>query len=178
MTQALISGDCLTLQKSGDHDWRAIGPQVGRALRAHLESGARFEPPALPKAGLINVAGILYGTTSAGGPKNWGTVFSVDLATGKYTVFANAHGISNTGALVRIGAELYGTAYAGGGSRQCGIIFSFDFKTGLQKIAYSFQGGADGANPAAGLIAVDGTLYGTTYYGGSLNDGTVFSYKP
>jgi uncharacterized repeat protein (TIGR03803 family) len=46
---------------------------------------------------------------------------------------------------------------------------------------YSFcgQGGTsctDGANPAAGLINVGGTLYGTTAGGGAENRGTVFSY--
>ena len=45
VTQALISGDCLTLQKSSDQTWQEIGRQVGRVLRAHLESGARFVPP-------------------------------------------------------------------------------------------------------------------------------------
>ena len=42
------------------------------------------------------------------------------------------------------------------------------------KSLYSFQGGADGANPQAGLTYVGGTLYGTTVFGGARNDGTVF----
>ena len=36
--------------------------------------------------------------------------------------------------------------------------------------------GSNGANPYAGLISVGGTLYGTTYGGGSAAGGTVFSY--
>jgi uncharacterized repeat protein (TIGR03803 family) len=39
-------------------------------------------------------------------------------------------------------------------------------------VLYAFKKGYD---PRAGLIEVDGTLYGTTYYGGSFHDGTVFS---
>ena len=44
---------------------------------------------------------------------------------------------------------------------------------------HSFAGGtADGANPYAGLLNVNGTLYGTTQNGGAYNGGTVFSITP
>jgi uncharacterized repeat protein (TIGR03803 family) len=43
-------------------------------------------------------------------------------------------------------------------------------------VLYGFQGGNDGAGPIAGLINVNGTLYGTTYGGG--RGGTVFSITP
>jgi hypothetical protein len=55
--------------------------------------------------------------------------------------------------------------------------------TGTEKVLYSF-GGGDGAYPLAGLINVNGTLYGTTYTGGSfscfhhLGCGTVFALTP
>ena len=42
-------------------------------------------------------------------------------------------------------------------------------------VVYSFQGGNDGAAPFSGMIAVDGTLYGTTYFGGTANLGTVYA---
>lgn len=46
-------------------------------------------------------------------------------------------------------------------------------------VLHKFTGGADGANPMAGLIAdQDGNLYGTTTYGGSFNYGTVFKLEP
>jgi uncharacterized repeat protein (TIGR03803 family) len=44
-----------------------------------------------------------------------------------------------------------------------------------ESVVYSFQGGSDGASPQAGLIALKGTLYGTTVVGGTQKDGTVFS---
>ncbi len=44
---------------------------------------------------------------------------------------------------------------------------------------YSFSG-PDGANPYYGTLAIDtnGNLYGTTYYGGAFNDGTVYEVTP
>src|ERR1700722_12387455 len=42
-------------------------------------------------------------------------------------------------------------------------------------LIHSFAGGADGANPYAGLVrGTDGYLYGTTSGGGAANLGTVF----
>ena len=40
---------------------------------------------------------------------------------------------------------------------------------------YRFTGGADGGNPNASLLEVNGTLYGTTAFGGSNGLRTVFS---
>lgn len=44
------------------------------------------------------------------------------------------------------------------------------------RLLYSFSGrGKNGANPYAGLIAVNGTLFGTTGYGGTMAVGTAFA---
>ena len=37
--------------------------------------------------------------------------------------------------------------------------------------------GSDGAGPSGDLVLSAGVLYGTTYYGGSSNAGTVFKVK-
>ncbi len=42
-------------------------------------------------------------------------------------------------------------------------------------LLYSFQGFPDGAVPTAGLVAMNGTLYGTTQVGGKGNAGSVFT---
>jgi uncharacterized repeat protein (TIGR03803 family) len=48
-----------------------------------------------------------------------------------------------------------------------------------ETVLYSFPGGADGANPDAGLVeGVDGNFYGTTPGGGTNNNGTVFKITP
>jgi uncharacterized repeat protein (TIGR03803 family) len=41
-------------------------------------------------------------------------------------------------------------------------------------VLHSFKGGTDGQYPYAGLIALDGAVYGTTYQGGASDAGTVF----
>ena len=44
---------------------------------------------------------------------------------------------------------------------------------------YAFSGGSDGGDPWAGVtISSDGTLYGTTYHGGTGNGGTIFHLTP
>jgi uncharacterized repeat protein (TIGR03803 family) len=45
-------------------------------------------------------------------------------------------------------------------------------------VLHSFGSSGDGARPYAGLINVNGTLYGTTLEGGANGDGTIFSITP
>jgi uncharacterized repeat protein (TIGR03803 family) len=46
-------------------------------------------------------------------------------------------------------------------------------------VVHSFAGSADGSQPAAGLVqATDGNFYGTTYFGGASNAGSVFKMTP
>jgi uncharacterized repeat protein (TIGR03803 family) len=69
--------------------------------------------------------------------------------------------------------NLYSTAEAGGASG-AGTVFKVD-KSGKETVLYSFTGGADGANPFAGLVRdTAGNLYGATAYGGASGVGTVF----
>jgi uncharacterized repeat protein (TIGR03803 family) len=79
--------------------------------------------------------------------------------------------------LIDAGGALYGTTLQGGGTGcggyGCGTVFRIG-TNGVVKVLYTFQGGADGAYPDAGLVDVDRTLYGTTSGGGSAGGGTVF----
>ena len=143
----------------------------------------------VPRASLVDVAGTLYGTTSAGGllcrPVGCGTVFSI--TTGGVIKVLHSFGGGSDGAkpfasLINVNGTLYGTTTAGGSGCDCGTIFSIT-TSGSENVLYSFTGGPqDGATPLGNLINVNGTLYGTTYYGGShcasstkLGCGTVFS---
>jgi len=138
-----------------------------------------------PEAGLIqDAADNLYGTTTYGGASNFGTVFKVDPTTRKETVLYSFTGGTDGeypfADLIRDAAgSLYGTTWGGGTSRACygggcGTVFKLD-ATGKETVLYSFTGGADGANPTAGLVQdAAGNLYGTTEIGGSSGQGVVF----
>jgi uncharacterized repeat protein (TIGR03803 family) len=75
--------------------------------------------------------------------------------------------------------NLYGTTSRGGASG-CGTIFELSPPSGpdrgwSERVLYTFAGGKDGNNPAAGLIGDrNGNLYGTTAFGGEYGFGTVF----
>jgi len=79
--------------------------------------------------------------------------------------------------------NLYGTASKGGGG--FGTVYKLTRKNGSWVFTplYSFQGGVDGAAPAALGFGPDGALYGTTTSAGvegcgGNGCGTVFSIKP
>jgi uncharacterized repeat protein (TIGR03803 family) len=133
-----------------------------------------------PSAALLNVGGILYGTTWYGGTANYGTVFSFNPETGAKTVLYSFSGHGDGGnpsVLISVGGLLYGCATSGGTSGD-GIVFSINPATGAETVLHSFAGGADGASPYAALLSDRGRLYGTTSSGGRFGDGTVFSIKP
>jgi uncharacterized repeat protein (TIGR03803 family) len=143
-----------------------------------------------PLAGLVNVNGTLYGTTGLGGGFGNGIVFSIDLSSGAYAVLYSfgINGDSNDpqSDLIDVHGTLYGTTVSGGtghacsGSTSgCGTVFSINPLTGAESVLYSFHKVVtDGSGPIAGVIDVNGTLYGTTELGGASNVGTVFSLNP
>lgn len=135
-----------------------------------------------PFSGLIrDAAGNLYGTAEIGGSAKQGVVFKLDTG-GNYTVLYNftgkADGGDPGGALIRDAAgNLYGTTYFGG-TGSSGVVYKLD-AAGRETVLYAFTGGADGANPSAGVIGDSaGNLYGTTFNGGALGCGGVFQLDP
>ncbi len=141
------------------------------------------------EAALLDVNGTLYGTTKSGGTNNRGTVFSI-TTSGEETVVhsfgGSGDGVFPYGGLLDVNGTLYGTT-SNGGSVSCGVRYGdihgcgtvFETTTsGEESVLHSFGGRRDGKYPYAGLINVDGTLYGTTTAGGAKNAGTVFSLLP
>lgn len=145
---------------------------------------------AYPYAHLINVNGVFYGTTEGGGRHGRGTVFAV-TTNGSLTLLRVLHSFAGgtDGAypyagLLYMNGTLYGTTSLQG-AHGYGTIFALELSSGTERVIYSFAGGADGANPFADLIDVNGTLYGTTRFGGGgpcsgmgSGCGTVYSVTP
>jgi uncharacterized repeat protein (TIGR03803 family) len=146
----------------------------------------------LPQAGVvIGPGGVLYGTAEQGGSSSYGVVFSLTppaspggswTETTLYTFTGGDDG-GDPRQLVVGSAGLYGTTDAGGPSGQ-GTVFSLTPPASpggswTKTTLYAFAGGSDGAVPYGGVaIGVGGVLYGTTFFGGSSNAGTVFSLTP
>jgi uncharacterized repeat protein (TIGR03803 family) len=137
----------------------------------------------MPMAGLIDVNGVLYGTTSSGGQYGAGTVFAVYIRSGSERVLhsfgSGADGASPWAGLIDVNGVLYGTTWRGGqyeqGPYTGGTVFAVNTTSGSEQVLHSFGSGTDGAQPQAGLIDVNGVLYGTTQYGGQYGQGTVFA---
>jgi uncharacterized repeat protein (TIGR03803 family) len=163
----------------------AIDPNTGKENVLYSFTGS--PDGAGPSAALVDVNGVLYGTTSGGGRFLEGTVFAIDPASGRETVPYSFSGDCFQGGggdacepsapLIDVGGTLYGTT-AEGGLNDFGAVFSFDPITGTEFVLYSFGNGTDGGYPYAGLLEVDGKLYGTCYEGGTSRNGVIFSMDP
>ena len=68
--------------------------------------------------------------------------------------------------MIAVRGTLYGTTYYGGEDNDGGTVFSVD-STGVETVLHNFGKRADGIYPQASLIDVNGTLYGTTFGGGT-----------
>ncbi len=147
-----------------------------------------------PYSGLtMDGGGNLYGTTFGGGNGN-GTVYKVTHRNGSWTLatlyeFSGGNDGGGPFGAVVFGpnGSLYGTTSVGGAHGQ-GTVFNLTppphFCSHVscdwtETVLYSFQGGSDGANPY-GSVMFDqaGNIYGTTQYGGTNRDGTVFELTP
>jgi uncharacterized repeat protein (TIGR03803 family) len=130
-----------------------------------------------PHAQLFVVGSEMYGTAPYGGANNLGAVFKIGLVGGARTVysFGGGDGSNPYASLVRAGNDFYGTAL-NGGHNEHGSVFELS-GIGAETTIYSFGDNSrgDGSGPNANLVAVKGVFYGTTQYGGSSGDGTVFA---
>ena len=155
--------------------------------------GAKRDDGQAPLARLLAVDGALYGTTQSGGssgpgcPIGCGTIYRITTGGNEQVLYrfkGGADGSAPVSGLTMLGGALFGTTTGGGSgtscSGRCGTIFKADLDGQSERVLYSFKGGTDGADPLSELAFFDGSLYGTTHYGGrktrlcSNGCGTVF----
>ncbi len=181
-----------TTYKGGDIDRGAVFKITPSGSESVLHSfkGGKTDG-SYPRASLVYVSGTLYGTTSGGGNASCsgcgknpgdGTIFAVTTA-GKEKLLYKFEGYPSDGAvpygkLIYDHGLFYGTTESGGANcavnHGCGTIFSIAPR-GTEEMLYSFLP-KGGSFPIAGLVDVNGTLYGTTPSGGAYNHGTIFSF--
>jgi uncharacterized repeat protein (TIGR03803 family) len=170
----------------------ALNTNVGSSFQSiHDFAG---EPDGEDPAGTLVISGsTLYGTASANGPNESGTLFSIDVSNGNFFTLLhafsgeNSDGDSPVGPLILLSNTLYGTT-AYGGANGSGAIFSYNIGTSSYTTLYSFSPGqiingyqypinSDGSDPEGGVILANNTLYGTAQFGGTNGYGTVFAYN-
>jgi len=139
---------------------------------------------------VIDTSGHLYGTTVEGGAYGVGTVFELKPTAGGGWAETVLHSFNTDGsdgynpycALVLDGSgNLYGTT-SKGGAYDFGTVFEMKIRASgsgwNETILHSFDNITDGSSPQVGLIFDHvGSLYGTTYGGGSFY-GTAFELIP
>ena len=120
-----------------------------------------------PFVPLLNVDGVLYGTTFEGGySRNCGpheagcsVVFKYSgTGLSKVSFLAKSVGENPRAGLINLDGRLFGVAGDGGAFRR-GSLFAITHSGA--SVVHSFKD-ADGDYPLGGLVDVDGTLYGTT----------------
>jgi uncharacterized repeat protein (TIGR03803 family) len=145
---------------------------------------------AFPPAGLImDASGNLYGTTSAGGKADYGTVFELSPSSGgtwaetQLYAFRGANDGCNPVSSLTLDADgdLYGTTFECG-SHSGGTVFELSpSATGwIPKTLHLFKASnGDGFSPYAPVIFdTAGNLFGTTYSGGANGGGSVYKLTP
>ncbi len=171
--------------------WRLTpGPRVWTHDVIHTFQGGEADGygPGGPVS--FDEQGNLYGLTPGGGAFGIGTIFKLAPTPSgpwdhevihHFTGGEDGGGASKARLLVDTDGSLLGVATVGG-AFGVGTVFrvspvaggGWDFTT-----LYSFQGGTDGIFPYGGLVRdAQGNLYGTTYYGGIEDRGTVYRLSP
>lgn len=132
---------------------------------------------------LLASDGLVYGTCSAGGKENAGTIWRFLPKSKQLEVL---HHFRSTGDCRNPQSELfessdhrlYGTAFNGGGFGNGGV-FGIDLNGSNYIIVHGFRTtGNDGKGPVGGVVETpDGFLYGTTEAGGSATNGIIFRVR-
>jgi uncharacterized repeat protein (TIGR03803 family) len=141
-----------------------------------------------PTASLTSVNGLLYGTAEFGGIygaySRGGVVFKIDKPGIESVVHYFGHsgdGANPMSELLYLNGELYGTT--SGGGFDCGIAYQVSPAGAYQRLhVFNTVSDHSACRPVGGLVAIDGTIYGTTQEGGNYPNafgaGTIYAITP
>jgi len=147
-----------------------------------------------PTGGLVfGVSSNLYGTTNGGGADNTGIVFALSPAAGGTWTETILHSFGNNSTpdgqqpylvqlVIDVAGNLYGTTEYGGAFKS-GTVFEISPAAGgswTESVLHSFNPATtEGYSPSSGLtVDASGNLYGTAYFGGANNAGSLFKLSP
>ncbi len=130
-----------------------------------------------PSILIMDAGGNLYGTAAGDGTHNQGTVFEVAAGSNTITTLVAFNGSNGAqpyaGLVMDSTANFYGTTSQGGDSGN-GTVFKIAAGSHAFSTLASFNG-TNGSSPFCRLVVDgNGNLYGTSYYGGANDAGTVF----
>lgn len=131
----------------------------------------------------LGIDGNFYGMTFLGGYPGYGTIFKITpegTLNTLHTFQGTEGGNPNSGLIEAADGFFYGAAPQGGTHYQ-GTVFKMAAGPKVTRL-YSFcsqPGCADGAQPSGPLMqGTDGNFYGTTFFGGTNDIGTIFQITP
>jgi uncharacterized repeat protein (TIGR03803 family) len=131
-------------------------------------------------SGLVLDNGRFYGTVPDHGATEQGELFEWDPTTNIYTKkidFTVAGGSLPNAPIVLYNGKYYGTTIAGG-ANDAGVLFEWDPSTNVYTKKMDFAKDNNGYWPKAGLVVVNGKMYGSTYAGGTNDLGVLFEWDP
>jgi uncharacterized repeat protein (TIGR03803 family) len=180
-----------TTAAGGAHGWGTVFKVTAAGTETLLYSFTGGNDGATPQSLVEGSDGNFYGTNANGGSsacqQGCGTVFKITPAgvlTSLYVFTGAADGANPVSLIQGSDGNFYGTAAYGGvinnscGYAGCGVLFKVT-PAGAESALYSFTAtGSDGGLPVGVLQGTDGNFYGTTTFGGTGGNGTVFKVTP
>jgi len=135
-----------------------------------------------PYEGLIQATnGKLYGLTSEGGTNDKGVLYEYDIATNvlnkKVDLYTGTgSGTGPRGGLVETtNGDLYGVTSRGGANLN-GVIFNYNYLTNLYTVKIDFTGQQGSAHMGTLIQSSNGSLIGTSNFGGANLNGVLYEY--
>jgi uncharacterized repeat protein (TIGR03803 family) len=146
-------------------------------------------------AGGTNISGTAFAVGVGGASFSTLHVFTLDNPSSMPTTNSDTWTYTNSNdgtdpqsVFVLSGSTLYGTAYSGG-TNGCGTVFALNMDGSGFNTLHTFgvitnyftnsvtgnNTNSDGSYPCPGLVVAGNTLYGTTEYGGTNGNGTIFA---